>query len=161
MSATEITALIALSAYPVYKQSRVSQVEGQGRFKMAIIYAVVAITVGRFTLPTSTPAVLLLAFSLLLSVSVGLARGGLTQVWMATDGTVLSKGTILTVGLFVVMVAVKFALGTYADIRGVPGNIGLGGILLMIAAMAAAQVETTHARATKLRRAVARVELAV
>jgi hypothetical protein len=122
MSPTEITALIALSAYPVYKQSRVSQVEG---------------------------------------VSVGFASGCLTRVWMATDGTVLSKGTILTVGLFVTMVVVTFTLGAYADIRGIRANIGFGGILLMIAAMVAAQAETTHARATKLRQAVARVELAV
>jgi hypothetical protein len=161
MSPTEITALIALSAYPVYKESRVSQVEGQSRFNIAIIYTVVAVTVGGFTLPTSTPAVLVLAFSLLPSVSVGFVRGCLTRVWMATDGTVLSKGTILTVGLFVTMVVVTFTLGAYADIRGIRANIGFGGILLMIAAMVAAQAETTHARATKLRQAVARVELAV
>jgi hypothetical protein len=161
MSPTEITALIALSVYPVYEQSRVSQVEGQGRFKIAIIYAVVAVTVGGSTVPTSTPAVLTLACGLLLSVSVGLARGRLTQVWMAIDGTVLSKGTILTVGLFVTMAAAEFALGAYADIRGVPATIGFGGILLMTSAMVAAQAEITHARVTKLRRAVARVELAV
>jgi hypothetical protein len=161
MSPTEITALIALSVYPVYQQSRVSQVEGQGRFKIAIIYAVVAMTVGGSSLPTGTPAVVVLALGLLLSVSVGLARGRLTQVWMATDGTVLSKGTILTVGLFVTLAAAKFDLGTYADLHGVPANIGFGGTLLMIASMVAAQAEITHARATKLRRAVARVELAV
>ena len=83
MSPTEIVLVVALSAYAVYQQSRVSRVDGGTRFKMALIYGVVGLAVGGIDLPSGTAGYALLAASIVLSVVVGLARGRLTREWDA------------------------------------------------------------------------------
>ena len=117
MSPLAILALLALTGYAIYKQTQRHEVTGQGRFKLAIIYAVVGIVIGGFSQPNTAAEWGLLAASLALSVVVGLARGRLTRMWVddRTDGRhVFAQGTALTIGLFIAMVVAKFALGTWA-----------------------------------------------
>jgi hypothetical protein len=150
MSPTEIAAILALTGYAVYKQTRTSEVATSGRFKIAIIYGIVALCVGGFVVPRGYEASTLLAASLLLSVVVGLARGLLTPIWIGDDGRVMRRGTALTVGLFLAMVAAKFAMGAYAWVTHVPDGAGFGEVMAMIAVMVAVQAEIVHRRAGAL-----------
>jgi hypothetical protein len=159
MSPIEIIALLALTAYAIYKQTQRHQVTGAGRFKLAIIYAVVGLAVGGFSRPDTPPEWVLLIASLTLSAVVGLARGRLTRIWTETspDGPrVYSQGSALTIGLFVGLVAVKFALGTVAYFAHISDDGGFGEILFMIAIMAAFQAELIWRRAQALAASPAR-----
>ena len=61
MNAIEIFAIVALTAYAVYKQTHVSEVRDKGRFKLAVIYGIVGIAVGGFAIPHGAMAIGLLA----------------------------------------------------------------------------------------------------
>ena len=153
MSPLAIIALLALTAYAVYKQSQRNAVGERGRFKRAIISAVVGLAVGGCSRPDGTAEWLLLITGLVLSAGVGLARGRLTRMWMENDGTgrhVYSQGTALTIGLFLGLVAVKFAMGTAAYFAGISDDGGFGEILFMIAIMVAFQAEIIRRRARAL-----------
>lgn len=150
MSTIEVLAVITLVVYAIYKQTRVSEVRARGRFTMAIGYAVIGISVGGFSLPHRPVAAGLLAASILLSLAVGLARGHHTRIWREPDGRVYRQGTALTVGLFLTMLAAKFAMGTYAYLAHVPTAGGFGEILIMMAIMLALQAEIVVRRAAAL-----------
>lgn len=146
MSPIEIVALLALVGYAVYQQTRQHEVIGSARFKLAVIYAIAGVLVGGFSRPHTLAEVLVLLGSLALSVAVGLARGRLTRVW-AHEGRVYSQGTPLTIGLFLGLVAAKFAIGTACYFLQISDDGGFGEILLMIAVMIAFQAEIIWRRA--------------
>jgi hypothetical protein len=150
MSPVEIVAILALTCWAVYQQTHVSAVTKNGRFKMAIIYGIVGLCVGGFDLPSGTAGIAMIAFGVALSVVVGLARGRLTRVWAKPDGTVYKQGTKLTVGLFLGMIAVKFALGAWAQIAHIDDGEGFGEVLVMLAVMLAVQAQIVWNRARAL-----------
>jgi len=149
MTPIEIVALLALMGYAVYRQTREQEITGASRFKMAIMYAVAGVVVGGFSRPHTLAEVLVLVASLALSVIVGLARGRLTHLW-ARDGRVFSQGTPLTIGLFLGLVAAKFAIGTACYFLNISDDGGFGEILVMIAVMIAFQAELIWRRAQAL-----------
>jgi hypothetical protein len=159
VSPLELIAILALTGFAVYRQSKVNEVTGRDRFKLAVIYGAVGLIIGGFSLPHGAVAVALLVASVAISVLVGFARGRLTRVWLAPDGRRYSQGTVLTIGLFLAMIAAKFALGAVAYLAHVPGHAGLGEILVMIAVMIAMQAEIVWRRARALRTAVGPVGL--
>jgi hypothetical protein len=146
MSPIEITALLALVGFAIYRQSRRHEVLGASRFKLPLLYAVAGVVVGGFALPHTMPTVLLLVGSLALSVLVGVARGRLTRMW-SEHGRIYAQGTPVTIGLFLGLVAVKFAIGTACYLLHLTDGGGFGEILLMIAAMLAFQAEIVWRRA--------------
>ena len=146
MSPIEIIALLALAGYAVYRQTRQTEVIGHSRFKLAIIYAIVGLVVGGFSRPDGLTEVLLLAGGLVLSALVGLARGRWTRLW-TQDGRVYSQGTPLTIGLFLGLIAAKFAIGTVCYFLHISDDGGFGEILVMIAVMIAFQAEIIWRRA--------------
>ena len=153
MSPLAIVALLALTGYAIYRQSQRHEVAARGRFTMAIIYAVAGLVVGGFSQPDSVAEWALLVISIALSVGVGVARGRLTRMWTEDrpDGRhVIAQGTVVTIGLFVAMVAVKFGLGTWAYFNHVSDDGGFGEILIMIAVMIAFQAELVWRRARAL-----------
>lgn len=158
MTPTEIVAIVVLVGYAVYKQTQVAEVQEEGRFKLAIIYGIVGVAVGGFTVPHGSAALVLLVASVVLSVVVGLARGRLTRVWADNDGKVMSQGTALTVGLFLGMVAVKFGLGAYAYVHHIPDAGGFGEIMVMIAIMVAVQAQLIRNRAAVLKPSARRAD---
>ena len=150
MSPLAIVALLALTGYAIYRQSQRQEVVEQGRFKMAIIYAVAGLVVGGFSQPNGAAEWSLLLISIALSVVVGLARGRFTRMWTEDrpDGRhVIAQGTVLTIGLFVGMVVVKFGMGTWAYFNHVSDDGGFGEIMFMIAIMVAFQAELVWRRA--------------
>jgi hypothetical protein len=150
MSAFEIVVLLALVAYAIVRQTRRHEVDGGSRFRLALVYALVGLVVGGFSRPESMAEVVVLLAGLALSVVVGLARGRLTRVWRDDDGRVLAQGTPTTTGLFVGLIAAKFALGAAAYFLHVSDEGGFGEILLMIAVMVAFQAELIWRRARAL-----------
>ena len=150
MSPCAIVAILALVAFAIYKQSKINEVTGHDRFKLPIIYAIVGIVVGGFTAPHGLGAIALLAASIALSVVVGLVRGRLTRVWLTDDGRIYSRGTAVTIGLFLAMIVGKFGLGTVAYLAHINDGAGFGEILVMIAVMLAMQVEIVWRRGRAL-----------
>ena len=153
MSPIAIIALLALTGYAIYRQTLRQEVVDKGRFKLAIIYAVVGLAVGGFSRPDTTAEWVLLITSIALSVVVGLARGRLTRMWTedGPDGRrVFSQGTAVTIGLFIGLVVVKFGLGTYAYFAHISDDGGFGEILIMIAVMVAFQAEIIWRRALRM-----------
>jgi hypothetical protein len=153
MTPIQLLAILVLVGYAVIRQSRVSRAGGPHRFKLALTYAIVGLCIGGFDLPSGTAGVTLLVFGLVLSVVVGVFRGIGTRVWLAPDGNVLKRGTRLTVGLFLALIATKFVLGAWADAAHVDDGQGFGEVLAMIAAMLAVQAEIVHRRARRIARA--------
>ncbi len=149
MSTYELIAILALVGYAVYKQTRVNEITGHNRFKLAVIYGVVGILVG-VHVPHHGAALGLIGVSLAASLAIGWVRGRCTRVWLAQDGRIYSQGTVLTVGLFLGLVAFKFGLGTLAYLTHTPYESGIGEILLMIGIMLAGQAEITWRRAQAL-----------
>ena len=149
MSPLNIAILVAMTVFAVYRQSTRTEVVGATRFKLALIYAAVGLVVGGFHQPESGRAWAILVVSLLASVAVGTARGRLTALTLE-QGRVYSRGTPLTIGLFVALVAAKFALGTYEYLHGISSHGGFGEVMLMIAVMVAFQAELIWRRARAL-----------
>lgn len=146
MSPLEIVAILAVTAYAVWRQTQVNEVKRQGRFKLALVYAGIGLAVGGFALPQGALGYGILTASLLLSAVVGVARGRLTRVWLDAEGRVLRQGTALTVALFLGLIAVKFALGTFAYVENVRDGAGFAEVMVMIAIMVAVQAELVWRR---------------
>ncbi len=150
MNAIEIAALVALTGYSVYRQTRRSELVAESRFKLAIVYAIVGICLGGMHAPIGVAGYGLLAAGLVLSALVGVVRGQLTRVWREEDGRMYSQGTALTVGLFLGMIVVKFALGFLAYVAHINDGAGIGEVLVMIAIMIAVQAQIVHHRSSQL-----------
>lgn len=153
MSRVQPLIIFVLTAYAVYQQTCRHQLNPKIRFKLAVIYIGVGLIVG-FTLPHSWAQAGFFAASIALSIVVGAIRGRLTRVW--TDSTAsYSQGTVLTVSIFLAMIAVKFGFGALAYFAGVTETSGIGEILVMIGAMMALQAQIIHVRASRLKQEVA------
>ena len=113
MSTTELIIILALTGYAVFQQTRRHEITGQSRFKLAIIYAIVGVVLG-VHVAHSAAAVALLGVSLLASLLIGYVRGTRSRMWREADGRIYSQGTVVTIGLFLGLIAFKFALGTVA-----------------------------------------------
>jgi hypothetical protein len=151
VSPLEIVAILALTGWAIYRQTKVSKLSLDfGRFRMAIIYAVAGLVIGGFDTPSGWAGWALILVGPALSFLVGLVRGRYTRIWLDDAGAVWSKGTALTVGLFLGLIAVKFALGAMAAIMNIDDGAGFGEVLVMIAIMIAVQAEIVHRRALAL-----------
>ncbi|HEY1225919.1 MAG TPA: hypothetical protein VGF26_01230 [Ramlibacter sp.] len=161
MTIPQVLILLALTLYAVYRQSIRHVVVGKSRFKLAIVYAIVGVSVGGYYLPPDAASWAALLGSLLASVVVGLVRGRYTRLYPQPDGRVFSQGTPFTIGLFLLLVGGKFALGTWQYLHGNHPHGGFGEVLLMIAAMAAMQAQIIWQRVQALDAGGARAPLAV
>jgi hypothetical protein len=146
MSTTELIIILALTGYAVYQQTRKHEITGKARFKLAMIYAIVGLVLG-VHVAHSGAAFALLGVSLLASLVIGYVRGTRSRMWREADGRVYSQGTVLTVGLFLGLIAFKFALGTVAYLGHVSYGTSMGEILLMIGLMVGVQAEIIWQRA--------------
>jgi hypothetical protein len=151
VSPLEIVGILALTAWAVHKQTVVSEVAfGGNRFTTAAIYAGVGLVVGGFDIPTQPAGWAMIATGFALSLVVGLVRGRTIRLSTA-DGRTWRKGTALSVGLFLGLIAAKFALGTLAYVLHIDDGAGFGEVLIMIAVMIAVQAEIICRRALAFR----------
>ena len=150
MTPIETLAILGLTVFAIYRQTRTTEVTEDGRFKLAIIYAVIGLVIGGFAAPHGFAAYALLAVSFVLSAVVGLARGHLTRIWAERDGRVYTKGTPVTIALFLGLIACKFGLGALAYIWHINDGEGFGEVLVMIAVMIAVQAEIVWRRAAAM-----------
>lgn len=149
MSPYELIAILALTSYAIYQQTRRHEVVARTRFKLTFIYLVVGLVIGGMHLPGTPLAAIFLIISILLSVVVGQIRGRLTRLWVE-DNKVYSQGTRVTVAYFLGLIASKFVLGTIAYFAHASETGGIGEILIMLAIMMAMQAELIHRRAQNL-----------
>lgn len=149
MTTTQILILIALTCWSVYKQTIRSEVHGQGRFKMAKIYGIVGLVIGGFYLPADAIAWATVVISVGASALVGVMRGNLTRLTLE-DGKVFSQGSVVTIGLFLGLVAFKFLLGTWLYFNHPQPHNGFGEIIVLIAIMVGVQAQIIWLRTQKL-----------
>ncbi|WP_080793640.1 DUF1453 family protein [Corynebacterium pacaense] len=150
MSPFELVGILALTTYAIYQQTRQHEVVAATRFKLPLIYGVAGLVLGGIHPPQTRLAAIFLIISVVLSLVVGQIRGRLTRLWVE-EGKVYSKGTVLTVGLFLGLIASKFVLGTVAYFLHASETGGFGEILIMLALMMMIQAELIHRRAGALR----------
>ena len=148
-----------MTGYAIYKQTVVSVVATNNRFKLAIIYGIVGLVAGGFALPHGVGRLRTAGRRLALSAVVGVLRGYRTDIWMESDGRIVRKGNAVTILLFVGLVAAKFGMGVLAYFKGIQDGAGFGEIMVMIAVMVAFQAEIVYRRAQKLARSVQRLPL--
>lgn len=147
MTTFELIAIIVLVGYAIYRQTRTNEITGHDRFKLAIIYGIVGVCLG-IHFPHTPLALGLIGLSILAGVVVGLVRGKYTRMWQE-DGRIYTRGTALTVGLFLALIAFKFGLGTVAYLTHTPYDASVGEVLVMIAAMLAVQAQLIWTRAQR------------
>jgi hypothetical protein len=150
VAAAEIVIIAALVAYAVYKQLTTAVVRPGSRFRLAAIYLVAGVGLG-FAIPHGLVATGLLAASLVISVAVGCARGAFTRVWADPDGHIRSRGSLVTISLFLALIASKFVIGAIADRLGIH-EASLGEVLVMISVSIAVQAQLVWRRAQLLGR---------
>jgi len=102
-------------------------------------------------IPASTAAWAAAAFSLALSVGLGVARGALIPVWRDECGAWLSQGNRLTIALWVVLIAAKFVIGAVSSVTGWFPQTGAGEVFLFLGISFAAQNLVIARRATPAR----------
>ncbi len=152
MSLFQTLSLLSLTVFAIYRQTRMGEVAGANRFNIALVYAGtagVSLIASDWTTPGGAGWCFFLA-SLALSAIVGIARGKMTRVWVAEDGRYMRAGTMLTVGLFIAMLAVKIGLGLYTRLNGIEDGAGFAEILIVVAIMVAVQAEIVFRRAARL-----------
>lgn len=151
MTPTQIVVLLALTIYAIYRQSIRHPVIGRTRFKLAIVYGAIGLIAGGFGWPADSSAWIALAISIGVSAVVGVVRGRLSRLWVESDGRVFSQGTPVTIGLFLLVVGMKWIVGTVQYLEHKPpGNGGFGEILVLIAVMIALQAEVIWRRTSLL-----------
>jgi hypothetical protein len=109
--------LLVLLPWSIWRQMHEHAVTREGLFKLPLIFAAIGVFgFGTGAMPTDGAALGYLAFSLALSVFFGVWRGRRIDIWRDADGNPISKGNRITITLWVVLLASKFALGTVASI---------------------------------------------
>jgi hypothetical protein len=84
--------------------------------------------------PAGVLAIGLLAVNLALAVGLGAVRGATIRVWRSASGAWMSQGTLLTLGLWLALIAVRVAMAVLAR-----GALPLQEIGLFVAATFGAQ----------------------
>jgi uncharacterized membrane protein YidH (DUF202 family) len=147
MTIVELIALVALVGYAIYRQTRTNEITGHDRFRLAAIYVIVGVCLG-IHFPHSPEALGLIGVSILAGVVVGLLRGRYTRMWQE-NGRVFTRGTPLTIGLFLALIAFKFGLGTVAYLTHTSYEGSVGEVLVVVGVMLAVQAQLIWNRAQR------------
>ncbi|AJJ12472.1 putative membrane protein [Yersinia rohdei] len=148
MTPVQILIILALTLFALYRQSISHEVSlGPARFKWVWIYGVVGLLVGGTYMPTTITSWSVLGSGVLFSIIIGMLQGRLIEIWQESDGRIFCKGTPLTMTLFLLLIGSKWIIGTLQYLYNQPTEQGgFGEILIMIAVMAAFEVEIVRRR---------------
>ncbi|MDA0185303.1 hypothetical protein OJ997_33670 [Solirubrobacter phytolaccae] len=109
--------LAILLPWSIWRQMHAHEVTANGLIKLPTIFAIVGVaTLGGADF-SGTGTLVYLGASMLLSAALGAWRGASLSIWRE-GGAWISKGNRLTIGLWVTLIAIKFALGTIASVTG-------------------------------------------
>ena len=116
---TLLLVLLVLLPWSIWRQMHAHQVTREGLIKLPLIFAAIGVLgFGTGAIPTDGAAIAYLAFSLLLSMAMGVWRGYEISLWRDEEGNPISKGNRTTIALWVALIGTKVALGTIASITG-------------------------------------------
>lgn len=111
--------LAVLLPWSIWRQMHVHTVSRASLIKLPLLFAGIGVLVQSGSLIQGGQAALVaLMISVAASVVLGLWRGAVIPVWRAEDGSWVSQGNRLTITLWVVLIAFKFALGTVGSVTG-------------------------------------------
>ena len=144
--------LAILLPWSLNRQMHEHRITREGLIKLPVIFAAVgALSLTSQDIPTDAAAVSYIALSLGLSIALGVWRGAVIPAWQDAAGEWMSKGNRLTITLWIVLIAAKFAMGTVASITGWFPVSSTGEVFLFLGLSFAAQ-NAVVARRTIARR---------
>ena len=148
--------LAVLLPWSLYRQMHAHRITREGLTKLPVIFAAVGL-LGLTTqdIPNDAAAAGYIALSLALSVSLGVWRGFVIPTWRDAEGEWMSKGNRLTITLWMVLIAAKFAMGTVASITGWFPVSSTGEVFLFLGLSFAAQNYIVARRTIARRTAIA------
>jgi hypothetical protein len=153
-SLTLFAVLAVLLPWSVWRQMHAHAITRRGLTKLPMIFAAIGLlSVQRGDIPSSVAAAAAAFVSLALSIGLGVARGALIPVWRDERGRWLSQGNRLTIALWTLLIAGKFAIGTVASVTGWFPQTSVGEVFLFLAISFAAQ---SYVMARRVMRAGAR-----
>ena len=166
MSLPQLLLIVALVGFAIYKQTQTSEVTPFGGLKMAGIYGIVGVAAGLWSLsagtleePSSALGWTLAAAGVLLSAVIGTLRGLRTRLWLDESGRVMSRGGVLTVGLFVALLVIKIGIGVLAYMYGINDGSSFPQVMVIVAIMIAVQSVIVRRRADALRAATSATQV--
>lgn len=149
-SAANVLLYVAIAAYVfyrvVYKQVRGTLLDRRTLTVMPLILVVVGAYLAAKALPGASAAELgLLAADLVVLAGLGVLRSTTTTL-TERDGTTFQKGSAVTIGLWVLTIAVRVGLVALGTALGVAGPLTSASIALTLGVSIAVQNATTYVR---------------
>lgn len=153
MSITTIAIYVAVAALiiyrMVYKQIRGVLLSRRSLTILPLILLAVGAASVSPVLGTATPAEIgLLAVEVIVLAGLGVLRSTTTTL-SEHAGTTFQKGSAVTIGLWVLTIAVRIGLAALAGVLGVAGPLTSASIALTIGLSIAVQNATTYYRITR------------
>lgn len=137
---TLFVVLAVLLPWSLRRQMHEHAITREGLIKLPLIFAAIGVLgLTAQDIPTDASAAAYVAFSLGLSVALGVWRGAVIPTWQTRESTWMSKGNALTITLWIALIAAKFAMGTVASINGWFPATGTGEVFLFLGISFAAQ----------------------
>ena len=113
-----LVVLAVLLPWSLWRQMQVRAVTRESLIKLPLLFAGIGVLTQTGSLiPDGRAGVIALLISVTASILLGAWRGAVIPVWRAEDGSWLSQGNRQTITLWIVLIALKFALGTGPALR--------------------------------------------
>ncbi len=142
---------IAVAMLVIYRQFTAQPL----RVRPLIVLPVILAAMGISNLaqePATTPtAVAVLVVNLVIAIALGLWRGTSLLVWRDATATVLRQGTLFTLTLWLIAIALRALTAIIGHVSGSPGSVSIGELPLFLGTTFAAQNLVVWARAQSLR----------
>ncbi|MGW5716178.1 hypothetical protein ACWEVP_08430 [Amycolatopsis sp. NPDC003865] len=149
-SAANVLLYVAIAAYVfyrvVYKQVRGTLLDRRTLTVMPLVLVAVGAYLAAKALPGASAAELgLLAADLVVLAGLGVLRSTTTTL-TERDGTTFQKGSAVTIGLWVLTIAVRVGLVALGTALGVAGPLTSASVALTLGVSIAVQNATTYRR---------------
>jgi hypothetical protein len=102
---------------------------------------------------TAPSAIAMLAVNAVIAITLGLWRGTSIRVWREAAGTILRQGTLLTLAIWLVAIALRALTAIIGHASGMASSVSFGELPLFLGITFAAQNLVVWARAQSMRRA--------
>ncbi|MBE2319821.1 hypothetical protein DVA67_027905 [Solirubrobacter sp. CPCC 204708] len=131
---TVLAILLIVLPWSIWRQMHARPVTVEGLVKLPLIFAVVAAVFALTSKPSEVTAAVIAynAACAVLAIGFGAWRGQRLSIW-DVDGTPMQRGNRVTMTTWVLMIALKIALGTVASVTGWIPAEGAGAILAFLA----------------------------